>query len=153
MVQEAKARGNARDTPTWTTMVGRKGSKSECRRHEPGGDARVCMEGVALADAGTRRLQAPKAHLHSRPAWRHEDGPPAATAVDEVLGGALSGGAEGDAGQSRQADRRGRRGQVPVGGRTAGAGEAPDDPPARPPAATDLDSQTRPRGTGSARPS
>src|SRR6266516_4314110 len=77
MVQAAKARGNARDTPTWTTLVGLKGSKSECRRHEPGGNVRVCMEGVALAHAGTRRLQAPKAHLHSRQAWRPEDGPPA----------------------------------------------------------------------------
>jgi hypothetical protein len=41
MAQAAKARGNARDTPTWATMVGRKRYQSECTRHEPGGDARV----------------------------------------------------------------------------------------------------------------
>jgi hypothetical protein len=41
MAQAAKARGNARDTPTWATRVGRKRSESECTRHEPGADARV----------------------------------------------------------------------------------------------------------------
>ena len=33
--------GNGRDMPTWTTMAGRKRSKSECTRHEPDGSVAV----------------------------------------------------------------------------------------------------------------
>src|SRR5688572_29754496 len=44
------------------------------------------MEDGALAQAGTRRLQAPKAHLQGLAAWQDEDRPSVATAADEVLG-------------------------------------------------------------------
>src|SRR5918911_537184 len=101
------------------------------------------MEGAALAQAGAGRLQAPKAHLPSLPAWRRQDRPPAATAADEVLGSALPGRAESDTGQPRQADRRGRWGQAPHAPTTARLGRGPADPTDRAGGAPGLDPQAR----------
>src|SRR5215471_13724692 len=102
------------------------------------------MEGAALAEAGAGSLQAPKAHLPSLPAGQAEDRPPVATAVDPIGGGTLPGRAEGDAGQPRQADRGGGRGQAPPASPPARPGGAPADPPDGPRRAPRLDSQTRP---------
>src|SRR5712692_1910030 len=109
------------------------------------------MEGAALAAARAGRLQAPKAHLPSLPAWRPEDRPPAATAVDPGRGGALPSRAEGDAGQPRQADRWDRWGKAPPAGPAARPGGAPADPPDRPRGAPGVDSQTRHPRTPTAR--
>src|SRR5216683_582768 len=106
------------------------------------------MEGAALAAARAGRLQAPKAHLPSLPAWRPEDRPPAATAVDPGRGGALPSRAEGDAGQPRQADRWDK---APPAGPAARPGGAPADPPDRPRGAPGVDSQTRHPRTPTAR--
>src|SRR3954466_2154521 len=101
------------------------------------------MEGAALAEARADGLQAPKAHLPSLPAWRPEDRPPAATAVDPVLGGALPGRAESDAGQPRQADCWGGWSQEPPAAPAPRARGAPADPPDRSRGTPRLDSQAR----------
>src|SRR5215212_7704829 len=119
------------------------------------------MADPALAEARTGRLQAPNAHLPSLPAWRPADRPPAATACDPVLGGALPGRTESDAGQPRQANRRGRRGEIALAvpaTRPRGGSTDPPDPVSRAPG---VDSQTRhgrattaghPHAPGSGRP-
>src|SRR5437588_1566405 len=113
------------------------------------------MEGAALAEAGADSLQAPKAHLPSLPAWRPEDRPPAATAGDPVLGGALPGRAESDAGEPRQADRWGGWSQAPPARPAPRSRGAPADPPDRARGTSSLDSQARQArttGTGHSHP-
>src|SRR5436190_7014017 len=101
------------------------------------------MAGAALAEARARRLQAPNAHLPSLPAWRPADRPPAATARDPILGGALPGCAESDAGQPRQADRWGRRGEISPAAPAPRPRGGPADPPDPVSRAPGVDSQTR----------
>src|SRR5688572_23342613 len=101
------------------------------------------MEDGALAHAGTRRLPAPKAHLQGLAAWQDEDRPSVATAADEVLGSPLPGRAEGDAGQSREADRRGRWGEEPHAHPAARPRGGPADPANWPRGSSGLDPQTR----------
>ena len=109
------------------------------------------MENAALVRAGAGRFQAPKAHLQGLAAWQDEDRPSVATAADEVLGGPLPGRAEGDAGQSREADRRDRRGQEPRAYPAARPRGGPANPTDRPRGTSGLDSQTRQARTTTAR--
>src|SRR5712692_376149 len=109
------------------------------------------MEGAALAEAGAGGLQAPTAHLPSLPAWQPAGRPPAATAVDPGLGGALRGRAEGDAGEPRQANRRGGRGEKPPAAPTARPRGPPADPPDRSRGAPGVDTQARHTRTAAAR--
>src|SRR5439155_6955064 len=108
------------------------------------------MEASALARARAERLQAPNAHLPSLPAWQDEDHPSAATAAPPVLGRPLSGGAEGDAGQPRQADRRGRWSQEPPPGPAARPRGPPAEPTHRPRGTAGLEPQTGDAGPPSA---
>ena len=71
------------------------------------------MEGAALEAIRAAGLQAPTADLPSLRSWRCEDRPPAPTAPDDVLGGQVPRRQEGDAGQPREEDRRGGRGEGP----------------------------------------
>src|SRR5262249_53881603 len=109
------------------------------------------MEDAALARAGARRLQAPKAHLQGLTTWRSEDRPSVATTADEVPGSPLPGRAEGDARQLREADRRGRWGQDPPPRPAAGPRGGPADPADRPRGPSGLDPQTRQARTTPAR--
>ena len=109
------------------------------------------MEDAALARAGAARLQAPKAHLQGLATWRSEDRPSAATLADAIPGSPLPGRAEGDAGQSREADRRGRRGEEPRASPAARPRGRPADPTDRSRGSSGLDSQTRQARTTPAR--
>src|SRR3954454_21639962 len=109
------------------------------------------MEGAALARAGAGRLQAPKAHLQGLTTWRSEDRPSVATTADEIPGSPLPGRAEGDAGQSWEADRRGRWGQEPRARSAARARGGPADLTDRPRGPSGLDPQTRQARTTPAR--
>src|SRR5579875_1605355 len=107
---------------------------------------RAALEAIRAAD-----VQAPTADLSSLAPWRCQDSPPAPETPDDVLGGEVPRGAEGDAGQSGQEDRRSGRRESAHAPATASACPRVASPPqgaARPPR---LDSQARHDGTAPAR--
>src|SRR5437762_727892 len=67
------------------------------------------MERHALAQAGTRGVQAAKANLSSFGTWRRHPSPSASTTLARLSGSQISRRAASDPGQQGQEDRRSRR--------------------------------------------
>jgi hypothetical protein len=109
------------------------------------------MEQPALAAPRAAGVQAPEADLPSLPSRRCQDCPPTRTALDDVLGRAMPGGAARHAGQPGQEDRRGGWGEEPATPPTARLGPLPDGGRQSPTGPAGLDPQTRRSGAAAAR--